>query len=510
MFLKKNSSNSAIKNIVTLSAYTDKKYIFKNSIFQPLHKLTYKSSNFITSYISNKDLITLTIPLSRSLPEEDIEDILEIKAYEELDLNQASNYVIAYHEDNNAEDERIFHIFVASPEVLDERFLPIKEETKYLDLVIPAPLLYKVLYSKEILQDNGVHSFIYFTQNDTFVTFYRDGEYLYSKSIDFSLEQIYDKYCEIVGEQVDKKEFFSVLETEGLKTANRAYQENFVKIFSDIFMTINDIVIYVKRAFQIDAVDHMYIGSENGPIFGLEEYSQNYLGLPSVDFNFNYHVESDEWYTDQLQTLMLLSSLEYIENDESIANLTVFPRPPSFVNRASGQFILSTLAAISIGLAYPLSYLMGAYANDVKNHVLESENTKLSQEAAKYKKILGVKKKEISILDKNIANLSKIYEGKTKTLTTIYDKKVNYRLKSGILYTIAEELNKFDVHVDQLQSDNDTIWLSLVSSDDRQLTELIKYISQKHYEELNQIDIEVIKKDPDSEYYKGLLKVELK
>jgi hypothetical protein len=75
---------------------------------------------------------------------------------------------------------------------------------------------------------------------------------------------------------------------------------------------------------------------------------------------------------------------------------------------------------------------------------------------------------------------------------------------------IAEELNKFDVHVDMLYSKEDTLWLSLVSSDDRKFTELIKYISDTHFDEINQIDIELIQKDLESNYYKGLLKVELR
>jgi len=52
--------------------------------------------------------------------------------------------------------------------------------------------------------------------------------------------------------------------------------------------------------------------------------------------------------------------------------------------------------------------------------------------------------------------------------------------------------------------------LSIISSDDRKFTEVIKYISDTHFNEINQIDIELIEKSPDSSYYKGLLKVELK
>ena len=510
MFLKKNSSKSVVKNIVTLNAYTDKKYIYKGDTYQPLTKLSYNTSNFITSYIGNKDLITTTVSISRSIPNEDIADILDIKAYEELGLDQATNYVISSTEVENSGEEREFHIFVAEPEVLDELFLPIKQQTKFIDLLLPAPLLYKALYRKEILQDNGTHCFIYFTRHDAFVTFYRNGEFLYSKSIDFSLELIYDKYCELVGEKVDEKEFFTILESEGLKTAKSEYQQNFMKIFSEVFITINDIIIYAKRAFQLETIDHMFIGSVQGPIIGLDEYSQNYLGLQSADLNFNYNVKNDEWYTDQLQYLMLLNAFDALEDEDSVVNLTMYPRPPAFVNRASGQFIIATFAAISLGLAYPLVYLIGSYIDDAKIYALTIENNKLTSESQKYKKILGEKKQKISALDKEIARVTKIYGGKTKTLTAIYDKKVNYRLKSATLYTIAEDLNKFDVHVNNIYTKDDTVWLSIVSVDDRKFTEVIKYISDTHFDDINQIDIELIKKDLESSYYKGLLKVELK
>ena len=513
MFLTKKSSEKvqlSVKNVMAVNAYADKYYIFKNDTFESLNKLTYNTSNFIVSYLSNKDMINTTVYISRSIPEEDIADILDIKAYEELGLDQASDYIISSIEVESTGEEREFHIFVAEPNVLNELYLPIKHQTKYLDLVIPAPLLYKVLYKKEILDDKGTHCFIYFTKQDAFITLYRNGEFLYSKSIEYSLEQIYDKFCDIVGEKVDENEFFSVLESEGLKTTNHEYQQNLVKIFGEIFITINDIIIYTKRAFQLDSINQMFIGSVKGPIIGLDEYSQNYLGLQSADLNFNYNINNDEWYTDQLQYLMLLSSFDYMEDEESIVNLTMFPRAPSFVNRASGQFIIATFAAISIGLAYPLVYLVGSYVNDAKIYALTLQNNNLQSESEKYKKILGIKKKEIEVLDQKIGKLSTRYQAKTKTLTSIYDKKVNYRLKSGIFHQIAEELTKFDVNVDMLYSENDTLWASLVSSSDRKITELIKYISETHFDEIDQIDIEVIEKDADNHYYKGLLKVDLR
>lgn len=92
-------------------------------------------------------------------------------------------------------------------------------------------------------------------------------------------------------------------------------------------------------------------------------------------------------------------------------------------------------------------------------------------------------------------------------MTAIYDKKVNYKLKSGLFHTIADELDKFDVHIDQLVTEGNTLFISLVSTDDRKFTELIKYISDTHFDTVKEIDIERIEKDPVNSYYKGLLKV---
>jgi Tfp pilus assembly protein PilN len=507
MFSKKSESSSPIKNVVTLNVFSQKNYIFKSDTFQPLKKLTFNTNNFITSYVTSKDLISTKVSVSRNIPEEDIEDILDIKAYEELGLDQAGSYTISNYEVDSGKEEREFHIFVAEPEDLDNLFLPVKLETKYLDLIIPSPLLYRPLYTKEILQDNSIHCFVYFTHDDATVTIYQEGEYLYTKSIDFSLEQIYDKYCEYIGEKVDEKEFFSKLESEGLKTSDPDYQQNFMKIFGEIFITINDIIIYAKRAFELGKIDQMFIGSSRGPIMGLDEYSENYLGLLSSDFNFNYNVNNEEWYTDQYQYLMLLASHEYMEDESAFVNLTMYPRPPSFVNRASGQFIISVFGAISLSLAYPLVFLVGSYANDATIYALNIENDSLTAESVKYKGILSKKREVINSLDETIKDVSSRYSAKTKTLKAIYDKKINYRLKSGLFHTIAEQLHRFDVHIDSLESHGDTIEVNLVSTDDRKFTELIRYISETHFKSVKSIDIKTIEKNPENGYYKGLLKV---
>ncbi|MEA3419585.1 MAG: hypothetical protein U9Q90_09325, partial [Campylobacterota bacterium] len=479
-----STKKSKIKSIVTVNAYAKRFYTLKDQKLKPLKKLTYNSSNFVTSYLSNKDMITTTIDISRSIPLEDIQDIIEIKAYEELGLDQANEYVIKFYEGEGIGDVRKFNVFVVEPEVLEETFEEIKEETKYIDLLVPAPLLYQPIYSRGVLAKEGTHCFIYFTMKDAFITFYKNGEYLYSKSIDYSMEFIYDKYCELTGDKVNEEEFFKILESEGLKTIHADYQQNLMKLFGEIFITINDIIIYAKRAYDLPTIDQMFIGSTKGPIIGLDEYSENYLGLQSSELNFNFELQGEEWYTDQLQYLMVLTAQEYIEDNDSTVNLTPFERAPEFYKRASGQFIITTLVAIMLGISYPLYFLVGSYMNDAANFVLAKTDAGLKEESTKYKKILGDKKKEINGLDQKIGELSKVYHAKETTLTSIYDKKVHYNLKSELFHNFANEIKKFDVSVSEISSNDDTFVISLLSKDEKKITALIKYISEQHFDKI--------------------------
>ncbi|MEA1879906.1 MAG: hypothetical protein U9N11_04615, partial [Campylobacterota bacterium] len=325
MFSKKaplENKTSSVNKVITLDPYIDKHYVFKNNKFKLQNKLNYNTAHYTVAYLQNKDCINTSVFISRSIPEEDISDVIEIKAYEELGLDQTLEYSISSVEIYSDEEEREFSIFATQANKMDTLYVPIKEHTKYIDLIIPAPLLYKALYNKEALLRDGVHAFIYFTHDDSFVTLYRNGEFLYAKSIPFSYMEMYDKYCQATGNRVEQKEFFTLLETDGLKTSHQGNQEKFMQIFSEVFMSINDIVIYAKRAFRLENIDKLYIGSQKGDIAGINEYAQSYLGLEAEKLNFNYNIKTTESYVDQLQYLMLLTAYDYLDDEKSIANLT--------------------------------------------------------------------------------------------------------------------------------------------------------------------------------------------
>jgi hypothetical protein len=253
----------------------------------------------------------------------------------------------------------------------------------------------------------------------------------------------------------------------------------------------------------------MFIGSELGPISGADEYAQNYLGLYSTSMIFDFKIKSEEWYVDQYQYMLIRTTQHYWEEPESLINFTRFPRPPVFHKRASGQFILSLIAALLLASAYPLYFLTAAYLLDLRNYQLGQEEQKLNAEVQKYKTILGKKRKVMKELDEKIAELKKVYTEKEKTLLAVYDKKVNYRLKSNQLAAFAEALGAFRLHNDRMMTEGDKYSISLISDSDRNITGLVKYITDKYANEIRSIDIERIAVDENSSLYQGVLKVDL-
>jgi len=495
------------KKIIAVDAYFHKNYEYKNQTLKPLENLSLDNKNFVISYIQNRDMIIASFDLGYSIDEAEIDDIIYIKAYDELGLDPEKEYSITHQKASSDERSGVYNLFITEPETIDEQIAPIIEKTTYIDLLLPAPLLYKTLYTSSTLGDDEAHCFVYFTMNDAFVTIYNEGEFLYSKSLEFSLSQIYEKYCAMIGERVDEKEFFETLEAEGLKATDSSYQQNLMKLFSEIFLQINDIIIYTKRAYGIDTIRRLFLGSINSPIIGLGDYGYNYLGIPTFNLDFNFDMKNDDWYVDQLQYMMVQSGLDYIQNPNKLVNLTTTPRPPVFSKRASGQFIISTVVTSLLALGWPLYYLFISYSTDVYNLKLASKNSSLTTITTKYKKILNDKRAIINQNKKELKGLTTIFEGKAKTLTYIHNKKVDYNLKSNFLNIFAHDLIKYGVQLEEMKSNEDSFTLFVVSNDDKKITRYIKYISKKYFDKIKSIDIKRISVTEDDLLYRGILEV---
>lgn len=468
--------NSEIVSIDPLSLVS---YAYsKNEI--RLNKLEKSDKNaFFISYLQSRDVISATIDISRNIPDSDLKDAIEIKVYDELALDSSIEYVISYLEtDSKDAKNRSFNVFVIDATVIQSKLFPIKEKTHYIDYVTPAPFLVKSLYRKNFIEPEGTHGFVYFQKSDAFLAIYKGGEYIYSKSLHYSLKEINEKFCELIGERIDEEDFYRLLVNEGLRATNSQYQQNLMQLFGEIFLYISDVLVFCKRSYNIDYIDKIYLGSEIGPFSGIEEYSKSYLGLESFEFNFSIAINSKEWYIDQIHILMMLSAQLYMENPDDTLNFSIFKRPPPLKQRPVGQLLAILAASLMVGMAYPAYQFAYHSFLSIKAAKDTSDYNEILKKTSKIRQELASLKADKDKIDALVKEETTKFEFRKKLLSEIYHKKISYPMKAAMLLEIFELSNKNGCKVETIAFKNKNLDFFVINRSEKRITEFIKDLTE--------------------------------
>lgn len=505
------SEQHSFSSVLSVNPYKETYYKGISSFISQEKSPEYSKEQLVISYLNSKEFINAQIEISKNIPDEDLYDALSSKAYDELALDQALEYKIQYIETFSSLDEenRHFHVFIVDPLNISTSFAHVVEKIKYIDVIIPAPLLIKSLYAKEIVENAGVHCYIYFQENDAFLTIYSEKEFLYTKSIKYSFTDLHERFCELYGERIDYDEFLNFFTKENLKESDSNYKSYIIKLYKELFANINDILTYTKRAFEIDKIDHIYIGSQIETVTQLHEMLEAELNIASSQFNFDYGFENSDTYVDQLHALMHVYSTLPNE-DKYKCNFTDYKRPPRFIERNSGRLITVVAASLALAFAYPITYWVLTYAQSLQQDLLQQKykelhNTRVTREAT-IKNRMADKSNALQLLTKE----EKEYDEKKNTLIKIHKVKVDYPMKAKLLALFSQEMSKYRVKATQTayteEDSKQVLTISLASSTDRRITELVEHLT-KVYEGQYTFGLEKIMLDESTKMYLSELKV---
>lgn len=507
------SAQHSFSSVLSVNPYKESYISGVSSFLSENSAPEFAKDQFAIAYLNTKEFINAQIEISKNIPDEDLYDAINSKAYDELALDQAIEYQIQYIEtfNNLDEENRHFHVFIVDPLEVTQTFTNTIEKIKYLDIITPAPLLLKSLYAKEIIDSNGVHCFVYIQENDAFVTIYRDREFVYTKSIRYSLVDMHERFCELYGERVEYQSFFNFYTKESLKTTESDYKEHFIRLYKELFANVNDILTYTKRAFEIEKFEYVYVGSQSETVTKLDEMLEVELSIKAGVFEFDYGFENGDLFIDQLHALMHIYTTLSPE-DRYECNFTVYHRPPAFVKRESGKIILLTAASFALAFAYPITYWILNYAQILQQDLLKQEykevhNIKITREST-IKNKLADKAKALTLLEEEKTD----YHNKKNTLIKIHKVKVNYPMKAKLLATLTYDLNKYGVKMESLNYEETNTTkkfdLNLVSSKDRKITKLVQHLTKVH-ENRFKFELEEILYDDESKVYFSQLKVNI-
>jgi hypothetical protein len=475
----------SFSSVVSINPYKNKYKNLVSDILDETLSPGFSKKQYTISYLNTKDFIHSEISISKNVPDEDIFDAIANKAYNELGLDQAVEYEIKFVEifSNLDEENRHFHVFIVEPEIIDSTYKQAIQEVKYIDTIIPIPLLIKTLYSKKIINENGVHCFVYFQDSDAFVAIYKDKEFLYTKSVKYSIDYLYDEFCELFGEQIHKEEFISFISTKNLKTSKSEYKEYLIKLYKEIFSGINEVLTFAKRAYELEKIDKIFIDFQIPTVTKLDEMIEVELGIRSRSFDFDFGFKSNGRFTDHVHAMMHIYS-GMSDNERYDCNFTQYERPPKFTKRHSGKVIMLVAASIVVAFAYPVAYWVLSYAQIFQLDSLDKEysdlHVKRIQREVDIKKRQADKEKALTLMKEEV----KEFNSKKNTLVKIHDVQVNYPMKAEIIATFTKELNDYNVKLDRIKyeedKDNKEFNLSLVASSDKKITNLIKHLTKTY------------------------------
>ncbi len=500
---------------ISINPYNHTAYKSMGTTLSFAQTLQYEKSQYAVSFLNTKSFITALIGISKNIPEADILDALENKVYDELALDMAVEYKIQYIEAPNVveENDQFYHVFIVDPLTLEEDFKQSVEAIKYIDYIVPLPLIFKTLYHREIIEDTGLHVFIYFQENDASLTIYDDQQFIYTKSLKFSFKEMHERFVELLGEQIGYEQFITFVCDEGLSVSNPEYQRYLIKLFGELFLHINDVLTYAKRAFEIERIDEVYIGTQFGHINGLDEYAQTYLALSSKPFDFDYGLNFEGEKPDQIH-ILLHQYAQLPEDERYLCNFTEYHRPPPFVKRQSGKIIMLTAASLVGAMLYPVTYWSLTYIEDMHHAMLSDEyrelhNTKVTREATINLKMADQKKYQ-ALLDEEVNQ----YHKSEVTLNKIRDIKINYPMKAKILAFFTKDFNLYDIKIDTVHYSEASegvkeFAFTLVAKKDKQLTDLLKYLATNRASKYS-FRMDTITYNDESKLYSSELKAVLR
>lgn len=213
-----------------------------------------------------------TIKLSNRLSEEEMRIQVEIRMFEEGNLNSDEEYTIDFipHTISNDSD-LLIAAFALSHTKANDYFQEVLSKTSVIDRIVPGFLVYSTLYPA-LSPKNDL--FIYWGDEEAYAAIYQEGHYIAHRSIE-TLAAIAVE----TGLELSKLKQF--LQAKGVIEENYLPEElnKFILIQERIAKNIERIVhtINHKRGlFGLSGIDNCYLDFEGETILGLEKIFNAY------------------------------------------------------------------------------------------------------------------------------------------------------------------------------------------------------------------------------------------
>jgi hypothetical protein len=493
MKLKKYSYN--LNKLAVIDPYDfNNIFLLENNILKTFsNKQKFSNDTLLSTYIPTKYITTYEFVIPKNLLEKiDINDYIETKSYEELELDETEKYIFKYRLISSLENEKnvIVEVIIAKQKDIEKFYKPIIKKYNYIDYIGYSGFLFEVLYKDKILEPKK-DMFVYFKKDVILITLYNEGEFLQTVNLSQGLKSLYKRFQEESSIEISDLDsydvFVKLITKKGLDADN--YDENeeilfngLSELFSNLFMIIINQFTSLQRKFHLTAIDRIFISTQNGAIPGILDFTSIYLGgIEANELKFDAKYNPNNIEIDQFLFLSMLSAQYAYKNSYQTYNFTINKRPPTFFYRKSGQFISISIASLIISLLYPGYQYIYAYIKDYENNKLQLKLNHLNSEFNilnnNFNRLLKAYKNDKKIVEEKknyIANVKKI-------ITTLYKEKKGYIPISSLLVTLSAYMKANNIYVESIDFNNDVLKLNLFSFNDKYITNFVNDLVEKEH-----------------------------
>ncbi|MDO9209021.1 MAG: hypothetical protein Q7T91_12300 [Sulfuricurvum sp.] len=437
-----------------------------------------------------------TIKLSDRLSDEDMQIQVEIRMFEEGNLNSDEEYTIDFirHSISNDSDALV-EAFALSHTKANDYFQEVLSKTSVIDRIVPGFMVYSALYPA-LSPKNDL--FIYWGEEEAYAAIYQEGRYIAHRSIE-TLTSI------AVETGFELSKLKQILQTKGVIEENYLPEElnKFILIQERIAKNIERIVhtINHKRGlFGLSGIDNCYLDFEGKTIVGLENVFNAY-GISDLTL---LPLEREGSAPHDIHRVLCA---EYFATSDTRFNLSPYSRKAPWYTRESGKFLSIVGGALLIMLIASGTVGWMSANEQARTEELTAQLETLKKETAQLSEILKkntTQLKEQQGKNHTIREDIALYHGAEETALLIDD--IHFQRQHFLTDTTAE-LGKYRLGAQMVEQNSSKEMTIHVVADYRKRDDIAKLMSGLYERGYQNVETHEIKLDNNNTTYNSLVKV---
>ncbi len=458
----------------------------------------------IGARLNFNDIITHNFKLEKPLSPQELLVTAELKMYDEIGLDASKIHKISYETKKaSVGDLKLVESFAIDTLAIEEKYQKNFSKVKHIDFIAIPFLVFETLYKNEIINKQN-DLFITIAEEESFSTFYKEGEYVTSKK-NLSLKDMV-KELENLNILTDIDKLKEILLKKGLNKENYELHEydlyDYIqKTFDSFFSKTHNIALHNRNVYGFTQVERIFFSLDNQMVPYLEETASTYF--PDVIYK-----PLDFLATEGILALDAISASyiqDKLEEGEQRHNFTIFDKKAPFYKSEIGKFALSSVASLMILSSYPLYQQYQITSIEEENIILKEQLSTLSRATSKLKKREQKIEKEIKIEKKQQTKISTDFQKLQNIANDLLALKSKDSKYTPMFLTINSLLKKYKLSIENIkQVDKGAMDFEIYSIENKRDT-IAKFMSallSKGYTSVTSNEIKLT-----SDVYKSIITV---